>query len=117
MWYALICVQFSLMSSNSQCPFFEETFKTPNDSLGIEIAIEPFIETRLDLWSRLLTLGRVDASITLISFNRSLEVKEEEHQFVRIATNYRHTFSYKAFNDSGKALKVFWIVSSQNTGG
>lgn len=47
------------MGSNSQRPFFKKAFETPNDSLSIEIAIEPFIET-------------------------SLEVEEKEHQFASL---------------------------------
>ena len=69
------------MSNDSQSSFFNEGLDTSNDGLGIGVAIEPLVEASLDLRSRLLTLGRVDASITLLSLNRSLEVEEEQHHF------------------------------------
>ena len=69
------------MRGNSQCSFFDEGLDASNDSLGIEVAIEPLIEACPDLRPRLLTLGRGDVSITLLSLNRSLEVEEEQHQF------------------------------------
>ena len=47
------------MSSNSQRPFFEKTLETPDDGLSIEMAIEPFVES-------------------------SLEVEEKEHQFASL---------------------------------
>ena len=47
------------MSSDCQRPFFEEDLETPDDGLSIEMAIEPFIES-------------------------SLEVEEKEHQFASL---------------------------------
>ena len=47
------------MGSNSQRPFFKKVFETPNDSLSIEIAIEAFVKS-------------------------SLEVEEKEHQFASL---------------------------------
>ena len=44
------------MRCDSQCSFFDEGLYTSNDSLRIEVAIEPFIEA-------------------------SFEVEEEQHQF------------------------------------
>jgi hypothetical protein len=47
------------MRSYSQRPFFEEALEAPNDGLGIEIAIKPFVKP-------------------------SLEVEEKEHQFASL---------------------------------
>ena len=44
------------MSNDSQSSFFNESLDAPNDSLRIEVAIEPLIEA-------------------------SLEIEEEQHQF------------------------------------
>ena len=49
-------LQISLICSNSQSSFFNESLDAPNDSLRIEVAIEPLIEA-------------------------SLEIEEEQHQF------------------------------------
>jgi len=35
------------MGNNSQRSFFNEGLDAPNDSLGIKVAVEPFIETSL----------------------------------------------------------------------
>ena len=47
------------MGSDSQCPFFEKCLETPNNGLSVEVAIEPFVES-------------------------SLEVEEKEHQFASL---------------------------------
>ena len=52
-------LQISFMSSDCQRPFFEKAFETPNDGLSIEVTIEPFVES-------------------------SLEVEEKEHQFASL---------------------------------
>ncbi len=72
------------MRGNNQRSFINEGLDAPNDGLGIEVAIEPLIEACSDLRPRLLTLGRGDASITLLSLNRSLEVEEEKHLFASL---------------------------------
>lgn len=47
------------MRCDSQCPFINEGLYASDDSLGIKVAIEPFIEA-------------------------SLEVEEEKHQFTSL---------------------------------
>ena len=37
------------MSSNSQRPFFEEVPETPNNGLSIEVTIEPFVKSSLEI--------------------------------------------------------------------
>ena len=37
------------MSRDSQCTFFDEGLYTSNDSLRIEVAIEPFIEACFEI--------------------------------------------------------------------
>ena len=49
-------LQISFMSNDSQSSFFNEGLDAPDDGLSIEITIEPFIES-------------------------SLEVEEEQHHF------------------------------------
>ena len=55
--YKKLCISF--VSSDSQSSFFNEGLDAPNDGLGIEVAVEPFVET-------------------------SLEVEEEQHQFTSL---------------------------------
>jgi len=50
---------FPFMGSDNQCTFFEKALEAPDDGLSIEVAIEPFIES-------------------------SLEVEEKEHQFASL---------------------------------
>jgi len=50
-------LQISLI--DNQRSFFNEGLDAPNDGLGIEVAVEPFVET-------------------------SLEVEEEQHQFTSL---------------------------------
>ena len=52
-------LQIPFMSDYSQRSFFEEVLETPYDGLSIEVAIEPLIES-------------------------SLEVEEKEHQFASL---------------------------------
>ena len=52
-------LQISLICSDSQRSFFNEGLDAPNVGLGIEVAVEPFVET-------------------------SLEVEEEQHQFTSL---------------------------------
>ena len=42
-------LQISFMSNDSQSSFFNERLYASNDSLSIEVAIEPFIETCLEI--------------------------------------------------------------------
>jgi hypothetical protein len=42
-------LQITFMSCYNQRPFFGEGLDTPNDSLSIEVAIEPLIEACLEI--------------------------------------------------------------------
>ena len=50
MMFCYICsLHISLMGSDSQSSFFNESLDAPNDGLSIEITIEPLIEACLEI--------------------------------------------------------------------